>query len=100
MKRPVTILDAIHDPELFGRWFKNVETWQPWFAFLCALFGLPLTADQLAFYSECTARTDLPANPIDESWLICGRRAGKSFVLALIAVFLACFRNYREHLAP
>ncbi len=33
------------------------------------------------------------------AWLICGRRGGKSFVLALIAVYLACFRDYRPHLA-
>jgi hypothetical protein len=31
---------------------------------------------------------------------VCGRRAGKSFILALIAVFLACFHDYRPHLAP
>jgi hypothetical protein len=30
---------------------------------------------------------------------VCGRRAGKSFVLAVVAVFLACFRDWRPHLA-
>src|SRR4029078_2872073 len=34
-----------------------------------------------------------------EAWLICGRRAGKSFVLALCAVFLACFHDFRQYLA-
>ena len=28
------------------------------------------------------------------------RRAGKSFILALIAVFLACFRDWRPYLGP
>jgi hypothetical protein len=28
------------------------------------------------------------------------RRSGKSFILALISVFLATFRDYRQHLAP
>jgi hypothetical protein len=32
--------------------------------------------------------------------LVCGRRAGKSFALSLCAVFLACFKDYRQHLAP
>jgi hypothetical protein len=32
--------------------------------------------------------------------LACGRRAGKSLHLALVAVFLACFRDYREYLQP
>jgi hypothetical protein len=41
----------------------------------------------------------LPYRPFRESWLICGRRSGKSFIMALIAVFLACFRDYRPFLA-
>jgi hypothetical protein len=31
---------------------------------------------------------------------VCRRRAGKSFILALCAVFLACFYEYRKFLAP
>lgn len=38
--------------------------------------------------------------PATEGWLVCGRRAGKSFVLALCAVFLATFKDYRPYLAP
>ena len=30
-----------------------------------------------------------------EAWLVCGRRAGKSSFVALIAVYLSCFRTYR-----
>lgn len=32
--------------------------------------------------------------------MICGRRAGKSFILTLVAVFLGCFFDYRPYLAP
>jgi hypothetical protein len=39
-----------------------------------------------------------PARPFREAWLICGRRSGKSFVLALIAIFFACFTNWKRHL--
>src|SRR5262249_45725122 len=35
-----------------------------------------------------------------EAWLVCGRRAGKSFILATIAVFLAAFRDWRPYLGP
>ena len=35
-----------------------------------------------------------------EAWLVCGRRAGKIFILALCAVFVACFFDYRNFLAP
>lgn len=100
MKRGVTILDAIRDSHLFAPWFKDEATWRAWQAFLAALFALPMTPEQLAMYQRCTGRTQLPAAPVSEGWLVCGRRAGKSFTLALIAVFLACFRDWQPYLAP
>jgi len=51
-------------------------------------------------FRACTGRAALPDTPFGEAWLVCGRRAGKSFVLALVAVFLACFKSYAEHLGP
>jgi phage terminase large subunit-like protein len=59
-----------------------------------------MTPDQLATYEACPGRTEPPTQPLTEAWLICGRRAGKSFILALIAVYLACFRSYAEFLGP
>ncbi len=38
--------------------------------------------------------------PAREAWVVVGRRGGKSRIAALIAVFLACFREYRNALAP
>lgn len=96
----LTLLDAISDPNLFASWFKDPSTWQAWFALIAALFALPMTADQLAIYREHTGRNEPPVTQASEAWLICGRRAGKSFVLALIAVFLAAFHDYRQYLAP
>jgi hypothetical protein len=80
------------------RWFRK-PSWAAWFSFLAALFALPMTPEQLATYQQCTGRTEAPTTPATEAWLICGRRAGKSFVLALCAVFLATFKDYRPHLA-
>lgn len=96
----MNILQASADPELFARWFRDRATWQPWFAFLAALFGLPMTDEQMAIYRKHTGRDEAPSAPSDEAWLIIGRRGGKSFVMALIAVFLACFRSYAEYLQP
>jgi hypothetical protein len=95
-----TILDLCDDPNIFGSWFRDRATWQAWFAFLAVLFGLPLSPDALAIYQQCTGRTAPPAGPFFEAWLICGRRAGKSFVLALTAVFLACFIDWSPYLVP
>ena len=100
MRHNLTILDACRDPALFGRWLKDPETWAAWMAFLGALFALPMTPAQLAIYQQCTGRTAVPPTPVLEAWLVVGRRGGKSFIVALIAVYLACFRDYRAHLAP
>ena len=96
----LSILDACDDPELLGRWFRDRSTWAAWFAFLAALFGLPMTPEQQEVYRRHTGREGLPGGPFGECWLACGRRSGKSFTLALIAVFLACFRSYSEFLGP
>jgi hypothetical protein len=96
-----SILDAINDRHLFRSWFENDwASWQPWLTFLCALFALPMNADQLAFYRQCTGRNEPPSAIARECFLICGRRAGKSFILALIGVFLACFHDFRPYLSP
>jgi hypothetical protein len=67
---------------------------------MAALFVLPMTEEELAIYRACTGRIDPPETSHREAWLVCGRRGGKSYALALIAVFLACFIDYRRYLAP
>jgi hypothetical protein len=95
-----SILDAAADEALFKRWFKSDDTWQAWFAFLSAMFALPMSLEQFEIFRRCTGRSVAPTEPASEAWLVCGRRAGKSFVLALCAVFLACFRDWSPYLAP
>jgi hypothetical protein len=96
----MNLLDAIEDPKLFGPWFRDRTTWAAWFAFIAALFALPMTAEQFATYQRCTGRSEAPGAPAEEGWLIIGRRGGKSFVMALIAVFLATFNSYVQYLQP
>lgn len=96
----MNILQACTDPNLFGRWFRQRETWAVWFAFLAAVFALPMDEDQRALFCRHTGRVEPPADPQSEAWLVIGRRGGKSFVMALVAVYLACFRHYRQHLQP
>lgn len=96
----LTILEAMEDPKLFRPWFKT-DSWDAWKAFLVALFGLPMTDAQLAIYRSCTGRTKAPTIPFSEVWVCCGRRAGKSLIAALLAVYFACFRDdYAQYLAP
>jgi hypothetical protein len=98
-RRRINILDTLRDPHVFGPLFKDHGSYASWHAFLAALFGLPLDDAQLEVFKSCTGRDAPLTAPSKEAWLICGRRAGKSHALALIAVFLACFRDYRKHLA-
>src|SRR5262249_19085553 len=69
-------------------------------AFLAAAFGLRMTDDQAGIYRQHTGRSTAPASPVREVWAICGRRAGKSRVAALLALFIAVFRDYTGRLAP
>jgi hypothetical protein len=95
----VTIIEAVDDKNLFAPWFRTVETWHAWRAFLCALFGLSMSDAELELFTRCTGRDTAPVAAFIEAFLVCGRRAGKSFILALTAVYLACFRVYTD-LAP
>ena len=94
----MNILAAFDDPNLFGGIIRDPATFTAWRAFLACLFGLPLPEDARAIVTQCTGLQEPPEGPYSEAWLLCGRRAGKSFVLALIAVFLACFRDYSDAL--
>jgi hypothetical protein len=97
---PVTILDAIQDPNLFHPFFKDPDTWRYWFVVLKAIFGLPMTEDEIVLFRQLTGRQTPPSKQAEEVWLVIGRRGGKSFITALIAVYVACFRDHRPCLSP
>jgi hypothetical protein len=94
----IDIIDAAADPELFGPWFRDPATWRAWLTFLKAMFGLHMSDGDWSLFRQCTGRDDRPARGFTEAWLIVGRRGGKSLMLALIAVFLACFVDWSRHL--
>jgi hypothetical protein len=84
----------------FAPWFRKPATWAAWRVFLAVLFGLPIADKDLDLFRRCSGLDAPPSGGIIEAWLVCGRRAGKSFILALIAVYLAVFRDWSEYLAP
>ena len=95
----VTILDALDDEHLFAPMFPG-PSWRRWRSFLAGLFCLPMDEAALEVYRHHTGRSERPVRPFREAAVICGRRGGKSRVLALIAVYLATFQDYRAFLAP
>lgn len=96
----MTIIDAIYDPNLFRPLFKNLDTWRFWLVVLKAIFALPMSEEDRRIFRQLTGRTTPPAEPVQECWFVVGRRGGKSFIVALVAVYLGCFRNYAACLGP
>jgi hypothetical protein len=96
----MNIIEAIHSKKLFRPCFKDLDTWASWMVLLKALFGLPVGKKELALFQTCTGREKAPKGEFGELWAVIGRRGGKSFIAALIAVFLALFHRYEKHLGP
>ena len=97
----VTLLHAIRDPQLFAPWFKDPSTWRAWRVVIKALFGLPMMSVERELFTTLTGRSTPPTGKAREAWLVKGRRAGGSYIAALIGVYLASFIDYRptSHLA-
>jgi hypothetical protein len=96
----MNILDALDHPKVLRPLLRQTESFNAWRVFLAALFALRLEGDELRLFQECTGRVTSPEKPFNEAWLICGRRGGKSFMMAIVAVYLATFKSYDAHLAP
>ena len=80
-----TILEAMRDENLFGKSFHNrkgqQDSWKMWRAYLAALFVLPFEdAEAQALYQRHTGRQDVSLAPYRESYIVSGRRSGKSLI--------------------
>ena len=65
------------------------------------MFALPFEdGEELETFEALTGRKVAPTKVAREVWAICGRRAGKSIIAALVAVYLTTCREYRGVLAP
>lgn len=97
-KPALSIIDACMDPDIFGPWFKDPQSWTAWFAFLKVIFGLPLDEAELDIFRRCTGRDVPGALGYLFATLAIGRRGGKSLIMALIAAYLGCFFDWRPFL--
>jgi len=95
----VTIRDLMTEPDLFGGQFDGTS-WATWRTLLSGFYGLALAKAELDTFSGLTGLSEPPGKPLDELWLVVGRRGGKSQTAALLAVFEAAFRDYTDRLAP
>lgn len=92
----MNIVDGIRSRKVFGALpvFKDLSSWATWLVCLKTLFGLPMTPPEVEVYRKHTGRTNPPTKPFREIYLVIGRRGGKSFVSALVVIFLAVFVNW------
>jgi hypothetical protein len=95
----VTLLDCLDDPQLLGAAFGGTS-WSAWRVFLQAIEGRPLAGEALALFQRATGRSRPPTTPVSEVVAICGRRAGKSRMAALLAVEAATLKDWAAFLAP
>lgn len=97
----MNITDFLRDPDLGGRVksFRDLSSWSAWLTFLKVVFALPLTDAEGDLFTQCTGREHPPRSVVELVCAIIGRRGGKSIIAALLAVFLACLRDWRQDLA-
>jgi hypothetical protein len=96
----MNIIQAIEDPNLLKPIFRELTTWRAWIICLKTIFGLQMNEKETAFYRLCTGRQTPPTKLFKEVYMIVGRRGGKSFIVAVIAVFLSVFNDYSKFLSP
>jgi hypothetical protein len=89
------IVDLIRSRDALGQLpeFKDLSTWKNWIACLKSLFGLPLHHTEYHLYRKFTERETFPGL-CREAFLVIGRRGGKSFISALILIYLAVFKDW------
>jgi hypothetical protein len=98
MKPIVSMRDALEDKRLLGSMVAG-PSWDTWKALLIASRGEPLTEAELALYKARTARDEAPDAPVDEMWLIAGRRSGKTASSAALAMYLAALCDWSDSLS-
>jgi len=97
----MNIIKAMNSPSVFRPLFKDPKTWHAWEVYLRGLFGIGFEdAADRELFRACTSLDAPPAEKVRESFVICGRRSGKSFMSAVIASYLAAFQGWSRYLSP
>ena len=77
MAKHMSYVDCCDDPNIFGPWFGG-DSWNTWRAIDKAIFGLKLTAEELATFTSITGLSEAPSQPCKEAWLILGAAAART----------------------
>jgi hypothetical protein len=89
----ITMRRALEEPQLLGGVLAG-DSWLAWRVMLIAIMGEKLTDGERVIFKALTGRDYEPGDPVEEFWAAIGRRGGKSRAMAVLVVYLACFRDY------
>jgi len=95
---PLDIVSCMNDPELFQPWFDG-ETWNAWRTILKAIYALPMSDEEKAFF-RTVAEREPPTKPVKEVVIIAGRRGGKDSIASLVGAHSAAMFSDRANLRP
>jgi len=96
----MNIIESIHNKDIFLDSFDDLNTWGAWQVYLKALFGLEMAAAEVEIYSKHTGCKAVPAGPNKISYVLSGRRSGKSKISSLLACYIATSRDWSRVLSP
>jgi hypothetical protein len=94
-----SLVEAMHNPELFGNFFEG-ESWSRWMAILKACEGAPLSPPELAYFEKVAGQRKPPTEPVREIVVCGGRRGGKDSVASVMVVHSAVFFSDGDKLRP
>jgi len=98
MKKLITARQALEDKAWLGSMLGG-PSFEVMRTLLITSQGEQLTAAELELFTSVTGRLESPSEPVEEAWIIAGRRSGKSLGVAVLAAYLAACIDYRDVLA-
>ena len=89
MKQHVSLVHALRDPQLLGAGLGPISSWRTWLVALKAVWGERLSKSERETFGQLAGDRQPPATRVRETWILAGRRSGKSRMAAAIGVFIA-----------
>ncbi len=96
----MNIIESMRSREIFRNSFEDLRTWGAWEVYLKALFGLEMSAEEGKIYQEHTGNRPRPGKAKQISYVLSGRRSGKSKISSLLACYIATSRDWSKVLSP
>jgi len=88
---PITYIDEMG--------LMKAKSWSHWRTIIKSIYGFTLEPTEIETYGKLTARTELPTKPFEEVYIYSGRRSGKSYMAATLAVVTALWGGFEKLVA-